>query len=81
MQHSKLIDDLEAELPPIIPRTNVGKLTGGLVASKTLSNADAAGLGPKEKEVIYSKVVYSRRSFIDFLRTHFGSKSSNSAKK
>ncbi len=52
MLQSMLIDQLEAELPPIIVRAKVDKLTGGLVSPKTLSNADTLGVGPREKEKV-----------------------------
>ena len=71
MQHSPLLDQLLAELPPIIVRSQVDRLTGGLVMPKTLSNADHKGLGPKEKEVVANKIVYSRSAFIEWLREHF----------
>lgn len=68
---SKLIEQLSAELPPIIVRSQIEKLTGNLVSRKTLSNADWEGRGPKERAVVANKVVYSRNAFIQWLREYF----------
>ncbi|CAK7067252.1 MAG: hypothetical protein DELT_01699 [Desulfovibrio sp.] len=77
MQYSPLLDRLAAELPPIIVRSQVGRLTGMLVTPKTLSNADSAGLGPKEKEMVANKIVYSRTAFIQWLHEYFASENNS----
>ena len=71
MIRTKFIQQLAEELPPIIVRSHVSKLTGGLVAPKTLANADSTGNGPTEREIVANKVVYSRQSFIDWLTERF----------
>lgn len=42
---------------PYVPRSKVGEFTGGLVAPKTVANADSEGTGPKERVTIGSRKV------------------------
>ena len=64
---SNLIETLAETLPPIILRSKVGELTGGLICPKTLSNHDVLGKGPTESNTLYGKKVYSRKAFLDWL--------------
>jgi len=57
----------EAELPPLVPRTEVEKLTGGLVRSRYLEKLDAEGRGPKNRLRLGRKIVYRRPDFIAWL--------------
>lgn len=59
-------------LPPVIAREAVADKLGGLVAPKTLANADSAGKGPMGAYQFGRKVVYPRESLIDWIITRFG---------
>lgn len=67
---NQIIERIESKLPPIVVRAEVGELTEGLVAPKTLANADAAGEGPDERAMVANKIVYSKDSFLKWLRKH-----------
>lgn len=67
---NQIIERIENLLPPIVTRANVGELTEGLVAPKTLANADAAGDGPEERAMVANKIVYSKDSFLKWLAKH-----------
>jgi hypothetical protein len=60
--------EIESQLPPVIARSEVRKLLGGLVAPGTLANADSRGDGPARIR-IGRKVGYTRASLIAWLRT------------
>lgn len=67
---NQIIERIENMLPPIVTRANVGELTEGLVAPKTLANADASGEGPDERAMVANKIVYSKDSFLKWLKKH-----------
>ena len=64
---SNIIEELAESLPPIILRSKVESLTGGLVNKKTLSNHDAKDKGPKDSGTLYGKKVYTKKSFLEYL--------------
>lgn len=68
----KFIETLLASLPPIIARKEVHKFLGGIVASQTLSNADAAGQGPENAFRVGKVVVYHTESLIRWIVERFG---------
>lgn len=64
----QFLDDLAAKLPAWVPRNRVKELTDGLVASKTLANADSLGSGPAEKIYVGRYVAYPKEAFIMWLQ-------------
>lgn len=58
--------DLLDELPPIIGRTEVSRLTGGLIHPRTLANHDSAGTGPRRIK-LGRKIGYFRNDFVAWL--------------
>lgn len=62
---------LAASLPPVIARSEIGKILGGLIAPKTLANADSTGTGPKKAWAVGKKVVYAREDLIAWLGENF----------
>lgn len=61
-------EDLRDSLPAIIARTEVGRLTGGLINPRSLANLDAEGSGPVRFK-LGRKVAYLREDFIAWLRS------------
>lgn len=65
------LDDLRSQLletcPPLIARSEVGRITGGLINPRTLANLDSQGQGPKGKVAMGKiRVGYLREPFIDW---------------
>ena len=63
---------LHSALPPIIPRTRVGQLTGGAIAPQTLANLDSQGRGPAGAFLLGRKLCYRREEFIAWLEARIG---------
>jgi len=63
---------LRASLPPIIPRTRVGELTGGAIAPQTLANLDSQGRGPAGAFLLGRKLCYEREAFMTWLEARIG---------
>ena len=59
---------IEKELPPVVSRAELSRVTGGLISTKTLSNEDALHKGPRERIRAGSKVGYSKASAMAYLR-------------
>ena len=59
---------IEKELPPVVSRAELARITGGLISVKTLSNEDALQKGPRERVRAGSKVGYSKASAMVYLR-------------
>lgn len=59
---------LTAELPPVIARSEVPRLLGGLVSAGTLANADSAGQGPAGRFYLGKRAAYGREELLDWLR-------------
>lgn len=70
MDHDQ-IRELERSLPPIIARTAVPGLTGGMISAGRLANLDCLGQGPRRVK-IGRKVGYTRADFIEWLRARSG---------
>ena len=64
---AETIKKAAAHWPSIIPRTQVPKLTGGLIAVGTLANLDSAGKGIPGAFRIGRKVCYPVSSVLEFL--------------
>ena len=63
--------ELEKSLPPILSRTEVPKLTGGLISAGRLANLDCLGKGPR-RITLGRKVGYTRADFIAWMRARAG---------
>ena len=59
--------ELERTLPPILARTEVPRLTGGLISAGRLANLDSLGQGPR-RITLGRKVGYTRADFIAWMR-------------
>jgi len=59
------ISELERSLPPIVARTSVPVLTGGLISAGRLANLDSMGQGPRR--IPGRKAGYTRADFIAWL--------------
>ncbi len=59
-------------LPPIIARKNVEVLLGGVIAAKTLANADSRGDGPIGAMTIGRNVAYPTTALIDWIIARMG---------
>ena len=64
----RFFDALEKELPPVFTRNVASKCMGGLLSAKTMSNADAMGVGPSVRVRVGKKIAYERTSFMTWLR-------------
>ncbi len=60
---------LASELPPVIARSEVPRLLGGLVSAGTLANADSAGQGPAGRFYMGKRAAYGREELLDWLRS------------
>lgn len=61
------------QLPPVVARTHVPDVLGGLVAKQTLANADRVGRGPKQAYKIGErKVAYHTGDLLVWLIRHNG---------
>lgn len=61
-------DQLRKELPPVFTREFASEKIGRIFSAKSMSNADALGIGPSVKVRIGKKIGYERDSFIQWLR-------------
>lgn len=59
---------IEQELPPVVSRVELARITGGLISVKTLSNEDSLQKGPGERIRVGTKIGYSRASAMTYLR-------------
>ena len=67
MSQSAVFESLRNNLPPVFPRSQVGKLTGGLIAAGTCANADYRGVGPEGRSIVNKKTIYVRDAFLAWL--------------
>lgn len=67
MSKNQILLKLKSDLPLIIARKEVDRLTGGLISPRHLANLDSVGLGPKGKVRVGRLVGYERESFISWL--------------
>lgn len=67
MGNISILENIRKELPPIVARKEVARLTGGLISPRYLANLDSAGLGPKGRVRVGRLVGYEKESFIAWL--------------
>ena len=61
-------NDLADKLPPIIARSQVEKLLGGVISAKRLANLDSLGEGPKPRMRIGGrKIAYRTEDLLNWL--------------
>lgn len=61
------LQDLADRLPLTMARTDVPRLLGGIVSSKTLANADSSGTGPQGRFKLGRKVAYETSQLLSWL--------------
>lgn len=61
------LQKLMERLPPTMARTDVPRLLGGIMSSKTLANADSKGIGPSGRFKLGRKVAYETSSLLSWL--------------
>jgi hypothetical protein len=61
---------LERELPENVGRHKLGKYPSFPYSRGTMQNHDSEGTGPTEKFFIGQYVYYTRRSLLEWVRTH-----------
>jgi hypothetical protein len=66
------VKELRETLPPIVARAELGRLTGGLVNSRTMANRDCQGTGPAGRFMVGQRVAYPRDAFVDWLAARIG---------
>jgi hypothetical protein len=62
------------KLPPVIARKHLFHFLGGIVARKTVSNADAVGDGPKASYRLGRTIVYDTEPLLIWLVKRLGVK-------
>ena len=67
MGKTNLLDLIET-LPPVMARSEVGRLLGGVVAPGTLANEDSRGTGPRGRFLIGRRVVYKTDELLSWLQ-------------
>jgi hypothetical protein len=70
MVNSELVFNLKENLPPLFTRKEACQHLGGLFKPNTLKNIDYQGLGPKCKQRVGRKVLYTRDNFIEWLNNY-----------
>lgn len=63
--------ELEHTLPPILSRSDIHRLLGGLISVGRLANLDCEGKGPR-RITLGRKVGYTRSDFIVWMRSRGG---------
>ena len=58
---------LKSRLPPVIARSEVGRLLGGIISAGTLANEDSAGTGPRGRFYIGRKACYPTDALLEWL--------------
>ena len=72
MDEREFVTTLTSALPPVIARKEVSRFLGGIVAPKTLANADDAGDGPEVAYKVGRSVAYRTDSLVAWLVGKFG---------
>lgn len=68
---SDVYEELERLLPPVVARTSVPKLLGGLISVGRLANLDSEGRGPRRIK-LGRKTGYLRSDLIAWMRQRAG---------
>ena len=63
MDVQAIISSLRSEMPPLVTRKLISKMTGGYLAPGTLANLDSLGKGPRGVRAGKS-VIYTRDDFL-----------------
>lgn len=63
----QILSYLMPNLPEIVQRKEIGRLTGGVINPRTMANLDCLGLGPKGRFIVARKICYPRESFLTWL--------------
>jgi hypothetical protein len=64
MNYHIVLEKMAEMLPPVFARTEVGRLTGGLISPRTLANLDCLGKGPGGRVKFKKKVAYEKGAFL-----------------
>lgn len=64
----QILAELDRILPPVFPRSKVGKLTGNLFAAGYLATLDSEGCGPEGSARCGRHVIYQKRLFLEWMR-------------
>ncbi len=59
--------ELEAALPPVIARSQIDRLFGGIIAGRTIANADSRGTGPGGKFYVGRRACYKTHDLLVWL--------------
>lgn len=59
--------EFEEQFPPIIARTEVRRITGGIITAKTIEHDESRRRGPEVFMYVAGKRCYPRRSFLAYL--------------
>jgi|APHig6443717817_1056837.scaffolds.fasta_scaffold07726_2 hypothetical protein len=62
-----ILHEFSKDLPPLVTRQELEKLTGGLIKARTLANLDCKGKGPLQKMRIGKKVAYGKEAVLKWL--------------
>ena len=68
----EFVATLAGALPPVIARKDVPRFLGGMVASKTLANADESGGGPTVAYKVGRSIVYRTDSLLEWIVLRLG---------
>lgn len=68
----EFICKMTERLPPFIARREVRWITGGVLRRQTLSNADAAGIGPEGSYKVGTMVVYPTEALFQWMARKYG---------
>ena len=63
----------EAWASPFVAREKVSLFSGGILTARTMANLDSRGLGVEDRFRVGRKVVYPKKSLIEFLENRYES--------
>lgn len=67
---NSVYEEMAANWPSdLLPRTEVKRFTGGIISEKYQANLDSQGRGPEGRFRIGRKVVYTKKSYVSWLKT------------
>lgn len=69
---SEFVQAFMENLPPYIARKQIEKSLGGVIANQSLSNADAAGEGPKFAYKVGRNIVYNTETLLVWIAKRYG---------
>ena len=80
LDEQEFVKELTSALPPVIARKDVDRFLGGIVAPKTLSNADESGDGPEVAYKVGRSVAYRTESLVIWIVGRLGVKRMSNVK-